>query len=138
MRTYLDTNVVIAYIDEGEPLHEEVSRAIDGVRDRVVSRLVLLELSTVYSRAGFGDSTSLAFYSIELIGAELIETDFNNVIGYALRLSPIIRLKTLDLLHISFCLQNNIGRLLTLDKDILDKRDAVKRLGLEVISPIQL
>ena len=50
---YLDTNIVIANIDEKDPNHNNVVKQLGGISGRrLVSRLTLVELASVYTRAG--------------------------------------------------------------------------------------
>jgi len=46
---YIDTNLIVSYVDEKDPNHDEVvtmSMRLD--RERVVSQLTILELASIY------------------------------------------------------------------------------------------
>jgi predicted nucleic acid-binding protein len=63
---YLDTNIVIANIDEKDPNHNNVVKQLGGITSRrLVSRLTLVELATVYTRPDLENPVALAIYSVE-------------------------------------------------------------------------
>ena len=63
---YLDTNIVIANIDEKDSNHNSVVKPLGGITSRrLVSRLTLVELASTYTRAGLEDPVSLVMYSVE-------------------------------------------------------------------------
>ena len=92
---YLDTSLIISYVDEEDPRHADAEELIEsvGLEKRVISPLVLVELASVYSRANLENPLQLAFYSVELIEAEEIDIDFNQVLKQSLRLAPKLRLR---------------------------------------------
>ncbi|MCX8207440.1 MAG: PIN domain-containing protein [Methanothrix sp.] len=135
---YIDTSLVISFIDERDSNH---SRALDiiermGSEERAVSSLVLLELSSVYSRADLDRPLELALYSIESVRARIFDLRFDHVMRIAFRTAPELKLRTLDLLHVSACRSIGADKFVTLDGDIINKRDLIRdRLGITVISP---
>ncbi|BEP17816.1 PIN domain-containing protein [Pyrofollis japonicus] len=131
---YVDTNVIISYMDELDPNHSKAVKLLEAVNDkRVVSKLTLVELASVYSRAGLEAPLSLAIYSIESIGARIGELDFDEVLLQASRLADALKLRTLDLLHIVSCRLLGAERFATFDKDIVAKRELILReLGIRV------
>ena len=129
---YLDTNVLIAIIDEEDPNHKMVRKLPKS--GRVTSELALAELVSVFSRAGIDDPLSLSFYSLKLAKAELLDVDFDEAFNMAFKLAPELRLRTLDLLHIAICKVIGVERMATFDKEIIRRRKALEGLGVEVLS----
>ena len=125
---------IVSYIDELDANHsraEELFRILG--RDRVVSQLTLVELASVYSRAGLEKPLSLGYYSVKRVGARIIDVDFNKVLIEALRLAPVLGLRSLDLLHITACKLIGASVFATFDKDIISKADKIKTIGISVI-----
>jgi len=91
---YVDTNVIISYVDEKDPNHDKVVAMfmqLDG--ERVVSQLTLLELASIYARVELEKPIPLAMYSIKRFGASIVETDLNIIMKESLRHIPTLRLK---------------------------------------------
>ena len=131
---YLDTNVIISYVDELDSNHEVAVKLLEGIKDeRVVSELTLVELSSVYSRAGLPHPQALALYSVRKVGAKIIEIDFNYVLRMSLKFSELLKLKTLDLLHVIACKIVGAKVFATFDKDIRSRSELISRLGIEII-----
>jgi len=83
---YIDTNVIVSYVDEEDPNHDKVvtiSMQLDG--ERVVSQLTLLELASIYARAELEKPIPLAMYSIKRFGASIVEADLNVVMREGLK-----------------------------------------------------
>jgi predicted nucleic acid-binding protein len=60
---YIDTCVIVSYVDEADPNHERAARLVEGLGgERFVSMLPLVELASVYSRAGLGEPLPLAVF----------------------------------------------------------------------------
>ena len=133
---YIDTNIIVSYMDEADANHSRAVKLIQSLRGEklVTSRLALVELASVYSRAGLEDPLALALYSIEESGVELAEIDFNDALSQAFRLSAELRLRTLDLLHIMASKLLGAKYFATFNKDVISKKDLVARIGIRVIS----
>ena len=131
---YLDTCVIIAFIDELDPMHECACTLLGDLKDkRVANRLTLVELASVYSRAGIENSLALAIHSLERVNAEIVELDFDDVLMHALKLAPMVKLKTLNLLHVAACILMGAKTIATFDKEIKSRSDVLSTLGLKVI-----
>jgi len=101
---YLDTNVLISYIDELDANHETAVKLLKGLREKkVVSKLTLVELASVYSRAGLEEPLALALYSVNRAGASVATVDFNDVMTRAFKYAQILGLRSPDLLHVVAC-----------------------------------
>jgi predicted nucleic acid-binding protein len=121
---YIDTNIIISYIDEKDPNHDKVVvMSMQLEKERVVSQLTLLELASIYARAEFEKPIPLAMYSIKNFGASIVETGLNMIIRESLRYVPTLRLKTLDLLHITAAKAIGANSVATLDKNMAKKAD---------------
>jgi len=132
---YIDTNVVIAFIDELDPNHTKAIKLLENLKDdKVVSGLTLTELASVYSRANLDEPLALAIYSVKRINAEIIDVDFNEVLMNTFKLAPLLKLKTLDLLHITTCKIIKAKAFATFDKDIIAKSDIIHGIGIEIIT----
>jgi predicted nucleic acid-binding protein len=133
---YIDTNVIVSYVDEKDPNHDKVVAMFKQLdRERVVSQLTLLELSSIYARAELERPIPLAISSIKRFNASMIETDLNIIMKESLRRVPTLRLKTLDLLHISVAKLMGAKSLATLDKEIARRADMIKdTMGIEIIT----
>ncbi|MEB2836834.1 MAG: type II toxin-antitoxin system VapC family toxin [Desulfurococcales archaeon] len=136
MRVYLDTSVIISYIDEADANHERALRFLEGLQaELAVSRLTLVELASVYARAGLEEPEALALYSIRRTGATLWRVDFNEVLAQAYRLAGALRLRSLDLLHVTAAKAIGANAIATLDKDIIAKAERLEDIGLKVLAP---
>ena len=131
---YIDTNVVISYVDQLDQNHGKARRLLDTLNgDRVVSELTKVELASVFSRAGFEDPLALSLYSIRKVDARIVNVDFNRVLVKAAEMSHRLKLRTLDLLHITLASLIGAQKLVTFDKDILSKSNLISKFGIEVI-----
>lgn len=137
---YLDTNIVIANIDEKDPNHNSVVKQLGGISGRrLVSRLTLVELASVYTRAGLENPVALAMYSVEKAGASIAGVDFNEVLEKAVLHAERLRLRTLDLLHVVVSSILGCKVFFTLDTDIVNKSEKIKEeLDITVITINQL
>jgi predicted nucleic acid-binding protein len=132
---YIDTNVIISYIDEADPNHGKALKLVEGLSgDRVVSRLTLAELVSVYSRAGLEEPLPLAMYSLRSIKAKIVEVDFNEILRIAIVKAPILKLRTLDLLHIITCKMVGCGEFATMDSSIIGRSEVIGgELGVRIV-----
>ncbi len=132
---YLDTSVIISFVDELDSNHDVAGRLMKEYRGskKIVSWLTLVELSSVYSRAGMESPASLAFYSIREVDAELVDLDMEKVLRDAFMLSSTLKLRTLDLLHISACKEAKCSLFMTLDKGIKSASKDIQKLGIKVV-----
>jgi predicted nucleic acid-binding protein len=126
---YLDTNIIISYVDELDSRHEDAKRLFSILEhDRVVSRLTLAELASAFSRADLDSPMAFALYSIEQSGAKVIDVDFNDIIIKAPKLAEELRLRTLDLFHLLICTEIHVEIFATFDENIINKSEDIHRL----------
>ena len=134
---YLDTCIIVSAVDELDPNHAKALKLLEELsnENRVVSKLTLVELASVFTRANLDKPIALAIYAIKKVNAKIISTDFNEVLSQALRYAHELRLKTLDLLHVISCRIIGATRFATFDRDIISKAARIRKvLGIEVVS----
>jgi len=131
---YVDTNVIISFVDRLDPNHEKAHKLLESSKDiKVVSKLSLVELASVYFRAGLEDPLALAVYSTKHCKLELVDVDFNLVLANAFKLASLIKLRTLNLLHVSVCKSIGAKSFLTFDKEILENADILREVDVKVV-----
>ena len=135
---YLDTSVMVSYVNERDPLHGRSVEAIEWLGGtRVASRLTAVELTSVFSRvtgAAGEELEALVEYTLRRCGVDVVEVDWGDVFSLALEEAGDLRLKALDLLHVAAASRAGAQAFLTFDRDILSKREIVeRRLGLRVL-----
>lgn len=133
---YLDTNIIVSFIDRKDPNHSRAEVFIDSIRNetKVVSELTRIELASVFSRGNIEYSQAFAIYSIREVGATIIKVDFNAVLLEAFKLSSLLKLRTLDLLHISVCKVAKINKFATFDKNIIAKKKELKSINIDILT----
>jgi predicted nucleic acid-binding protein len=126
---YLDTNVIISYVDELDSKHGDAERLFSILEnDRVVSKLTLAEIASAFSRANLDNPIALALYSIEQSGAKFVDVDFNDIIIKAPKLAEELRLRTLDLFHLVICGEIHAETFATFDENIINMSEDIHRL----------
>ncbi len=136
---YLDTNVLVAYINPRDKLHDKAVNLLSQHRDEdfAVSQLVILELYSVFSRVmGLSDDEleALVNYTIKVSNAKSVSVEWDDICRLASSHANKLRLKVLDLLHVIAAYSTGIKRFMSFDKDINSRVDVIERLlGIEVI-----
>ncbi len=133
---YVDTNVLISYINIKDPLHEKAVQVISENRSLVTSIISRVELYSVFSRTmeiSDLELEALVEYTFEKTGTVLkdlsLEEVFSNAVIYANRL----KLRTLDLLHVVAAYVLGCESFLTFDKNILSRAEMIEdSLGLRI------
>ncbi|MEM0227024.1 MAG: type II toxin-antitoxin system VapC family toxin [Thermofilaceae archaeon] len=132
----MDTSVIVAFIDENDANHGKAVEMLNQLEGywKVTSELVLVELASVFSQAGFSEPVELAFYSVRRSGAQRASIDFSRVIRTALLYSRELKLRTLDLLHVASCRTIGATVFATLDRELARRKNAIANLlGIEVL-----
>ena len=162
MVVYIDTSVIVAAIDRGDGRNKEAEKFLLREKEKVISPLVLTEIFSVVSRnsdrlTGFDveiDEEDLpaiiARLSVKKYGLKLLYsfdkefTIFGETpaeVKLAFTLAPKLKLRTLDLLHLSnawnFKLNGyGVDEFATFDRGILDKADGIEKLtDIKVVEP---
>jgi predicted nucleic acid-binding protein len=133
---YLDTNVIVSCVDERNLNHDKAQRLLSGLKgEKVVSKLTLIELVAVFSRAGLQEPIPLALFSIKSVGARIVDADFEEVLKRALMYAVELRLRILDLLHVAISKTIGCKKFATLNEEIIKKMsDISERLGIEIVT----
>jgi predicted nucleic acid-binding protein len=136
MSVYIDANVIISFVDEADPSHGKALKLVNKLsRDRVASMLTLVELASIYSRAGLEKPLALTLYSIEVVNARIADADFNNVLKTAFTYAQKLKLRTLDILHVVVASIAGCKEFATFDNEIIRKsKDIASNLGIEVVT----
>ena len=163
LRAYVDTNVIVARYKPGDPLHESADRLF-GLPEATfyVSPLTLVELYSAFSRVEIESTLPelnlhalVAFClkdcKLELISkshllrAKVAEREFKAPLEYclAVKLAEQLRLRALDLLHVTYALLLKKAKLadvlITGDEEILEKGDLISAAtGVRVRHPKEL
>ena len=133
MANYVDTNVIISLAEEDE--NYERAKKIKAFDDLVTGEITVIELNAFYSRK-FKDTVkarAATIYSLRLSNVKVVEVDWNRLRREAERLALGLQLKALDVLQIASAVLIGASTFITFDKDIVGKKDLVKKLtGVEV------
>jgi len=116
---YLDTNVLLSHHFAEDPNHPHAALVMETLRrrgeERRVSLLTLVELYAYISRrigvpphyARLSQEEKVAAVVIHVLkhaGAQPVDNTPADLLQKAMRLAHVLRLKTLDLLHIAYAL----------------------------------
>ena len=136
---YLDTNVLIAYINPKDRLHNKALSLISKFNRKktVISQLVLLELYSVFSRVmniSNIELEALVNYTLRKCNVEVVFVEWNELYNCSLNHANKLKLRTLDLLHVIATYLTGARAIVSFDKDISSKSNIIKRLfEIEVI-----
>lgn len=133
---YIDTNVIIAFINNRDANHARALKIFNYSNRKVTSMIAVLELKSVLSR-----TTKLTFDEIEAfvdylpeINVEIPEVDANKITRNAIDIAVRIRMKTLDLLHISASMIVGADAFITFDREFFEKEKEIANIGLMIKS----
>jgi predicted nucleic acid-binding protein len=119
---YLDTNLLLSHYFAEDPNHPYAVQLVETLRTRreemLVSLLTLVELYAYISRrigalklpphyARLGQKEKVAAVATHVLkhaGAQPVDNTPADLLQKAMRLAHVLRLKTLDLLHIAYAL----------------------------------
>ncbi len=103
---------------------------------RVTSPVAVLELKSVLSR-----TTNLSVDEIEAfvdylpeINVEIPEVSMNKIISNAIEIAVRLRMRTLDLLHISASMIIEADAFITFDREFIEKEKEIANIGLIIKS----
>ena len=132
---YIDTNVIISFISKSDVNHSRALRILDNNDGMVTSPVAILELKSVLSRTtdlGVDEIEAFADYLAE-IKIEVPEVDMNKVLNNASDIATTIRMKTLDILHLSASMILDVNGFVTFDHEFLEKKNEIEGIGLKII-----
>lgn len=159
---YIDTSVIVAALDPLDPRCEKARSLLEKGEDKIVSELVLVELTSIVARreelvssiaSELGLRRDEAVTAILLYVLRRFNLKYRSIhgstrlpllgsvyrpIATAIELSSPLRLKALDLLHVAYAklLKDGgeaIQRLVTADKDFGKMREALReKVGIDL------
>jgi PIN domain. len=137
MNIYVDTNVIISFVEQDVNYNKALK--IREINDLITSEVTILELNSFFSRKLKDEILTEAStkYAIRATNVRVVEIDMNKLFRKALELSTKLQLKTLDVLQISSALLLNAKSFITFDKDILKKRDLIEKITKILVSDLQ-
>ncbi|UXD22711.1 hypothetical protein IPA_07580 [Ignicoccus pacificus DSM 13166] len=136
MTDFLDTSFIISYVVEDDVNHEKVRNFKIG--KGTVTPLVYAELISFFSRVA-NDPKVLAKASLSIVRARIVDVSLAELISLMERFSSLIKLRTLDTLHLLSSYLLNCDRFITLDKEISKKANLIsKLLNVEVVNPLEI
>lgn len=137
--SYIDTSVLISYVNPDDSLHDKAVKLIDGFHEKkLVSDLTIIELYSVFSRTmnlSNIEIEALVKYTLRKTNVEKLSVKWDRIYRRAIKLANELKLKSLDLLHITIASLSNCRFFATFDKDILRKSAIIReKLGLEIVN----
>lgn len=133
---YIDTNVILCFLNENDANHDKAVKLWEIKESKVASEITLLEIRSVLSRKANLKEAEIEAYIEYLpeIDVRIAEIDLNRVFNRSMEITYKTRMKTLDVLHISACLEINACTFVTLDYEFVEKSKFITELGLTVVS----
>ena len=145
---YLDTSFVLSLAVSDDVNHGAALELEETVGEAIVSKLVVAELYTYFSRVldprrgALGEEDyeeqveAMVRYSIRRARARVVDASIDGLLEMVPRYAPKLKLRTLDLLHVLAAYRLGADRVITLDRDYAAKSDLIEKwLGLEVVTP---
>ncbi len=103
---------------------------------RATSPVAVLELKSVLSRTtnlGVDEIEAFVDYLPE-INVEIPEVSMNKIISNAIEIAVRLRMRTLDLLHISASMIIEADAFITFDREFIEKEKEIANIGLIIKS----
>jgi predicted nucleic acid-binding protein len=103
-------------------------------------RIGALKLPPHYARLSQEEKVAaVVIHVLKHAGAQLVDNTPADLLQKEMRLAHVLRLKTLDLLHIAYALhlteRGLVHAFATLDREIAERRDVIEKLGLKLLTP---
>ncbi len=135
---YIDTNILISYIDKNDAKHNMAEDLLNKYTNKVISELNIIEMRIVLSRSNIKEEEidALIDYLIIKNNIQIKSIDINKSIVKGNEMVNNLKLKTLDLLHIANAILLNADKFITFDKNFVNKKKPIKNYNLEVINPL--
>ena len=135
---YIDTNILIAYIDKNDPKHSMAEQLFSEYSNKIISELNIIEMRSVLSRSNLMEEQIDALINYLLIknDIKIKPIDINKSIMKGNEVVDILKLKTLDLLHIVNAILVKADKFITFDKDFVNKKNMIENYSIEIINPL--
>ena len=133
---YIDTNVIISFLNSRDINHEKALKTLNHVSEMVTSPVAILELKSVLCRTTTLNTDEIEAFVDYLheINIEVPMIDMNKVISNAIEIAVNIRMKTLDILHLAAGVVLEVDDFITFDREFLEKEKEIENIGLRVKS----
>ena len=167
MATYIDTSILISALDGSDDLHLSARTCLDEVNQGIITELVITEFFSVILRredlssqldalvpeskelSPYERSLALLLYLVKRFKLTFIEAQAGKrymalgkiyaPLAQTLRLSQILKMRTLDVMHLAYALLINkqipkfLDIIATTDEDFIENEKQIKEIsGLRV------
>ena len=135
---YIDTNILISYIDKNDPKHSIAEQLLNEYSNKIISELNIIEMKSVLSRSNLMEEQidALIDYLFLKNDIKIKPIDINKSIMKGNEVVDILKLKTLDLLHIVNAILVKADKFITFDKDFVNKKNMIENYSIEIINPL--
>ena len=133
---YIDTNVIISFLNNRDVNHARALNILSHDGKMITSPVAALELKSILSRTtnlGIDEIEAFVDYLPE-INVEVPEVDMDKVISNAIEIAVRLRMKTLDILHISASMILEADDFVTFDREFAEKEKEIANFGLRIKS----
>ncbi len=122
---YIDTNILILYIDKNDPKHSMAEQLFNEYSNKIISELNIIEMKSVLSRSNLMEEQMYALIDYLLIKSDIKikPIDINESIMKGNEVVNNLKLKTLNLLHIATAILVKADKFITFDKDFVNKKN---------------
>ena len=133
---YIDTNVIISFLNSKDVNHARSLKTLENSGDMVTSPIAVLELKSVLSRTtSLGEDEIEAFVDyLPEIDVEVPEVEMGRILSNAIEIAGKIKMKTLDLLHLSASMILEAEVFVTFDRKFAEREIEIANLGLRIKS----
>ncbi len=132
---YIDTNVILSYLNNRDVNHHKALKFWSIKEQKVTSEITLLEIRSVLARKTKLNEQEIEAY-IEYLpdtGVKIADGDLYEIFRRASEIAFQLKMKTLDTLHISACLEINAGSFTTLDHGFVEKSKVISEFGITIV-----
>jgi len=132
---YVDTNVIISYLNKNDVNHSRALKIMNNSNSTITSMIAVLELRSVLSRTTNLDADEIeAFVDyLQEMQVEIPKLDMNAVFSDASEIAIRVKMKALDVLHLSASVLLNASNFVTFDDEFREKEKEISAIGLKVI-----
>jgi predicted nucleic acid-binding protein len=144
---YIDTSIIIILLDRNDTRFHEANKVMSR-EEPVMTDMGLVEFISFLSRNNLENPVAYAYHTLQKYNVRLLSLvnssflmgfgNINSLFYNAMELSEKIKLGTLDLLHVSYCihLKNNnyeIENLFTADKEFSRSEKTLGKHGIDLM-----
>ena len=144
---YIDTSIIIILLDRNDTRFYEANKVVSE-EDPVMTDMGMVEFISFLSRNNLENPIAYAYHTLQKYNIKLLSLvnssflmsfgSINSLFYKAMELSEKIKLRTLDLLHVSYCIylkSNNyeIKNLFTADKEFSKSEKTLGKYGINLM-----